>query len=398
MLSKRWVFILIIGLSLTSLVIASSYFFPSLRFAPTQPQDSLPQSITVYAYGPSGLLSKQHGGEISYYHTDSLGSSSLVTNTDGNRVYYSDYEPFGSSLHASGEERYTYTGKEQDDSTGLYYYGARYYDSALGRFISSDPISGNVYNSQRLNKYTYVMNNPMVYTDPSGMEGEDVTTNKNQPLISDRLHFLFLATPNFILDYVTGGYGRGARFFIHYLHGSGTPMDPQLSSEEWRVIIGGTDGRNWAPSSFLEYPANEGWEYIEDVEGESSFNLYVYSDTWNMLGRTTLVRKKFEEAYRYEIAREYFDFVGGAVKSEYARLVPKLTADIAEYLFPQWVSATSDGRSTLVEYQKYEEEPFQYRMALSEELFAENLGVGGGWLQEHGKPFPVVDSYEEPIP
>jgi len=76
-------------------------------------------------------------------------------------------------LHASGEERYTYTGKEQDDSTGLYYYGARYYDSSLGRFISSDPVQGSVYSGQRLNRYTYVMNNPMVYTDPTGMEGEE---------------------------------------------------------------------------------------------------------------------------------------------------------------------------------------------------------------------------------
>jgi len=80
-------------------------------------------------------------------------------------------------LHASGEERYTYTGKEQDDSTGLYYYGARYYDSSLGRFISGDPVSGNQYNSQRLNKYTYVMNNPMVYTDPSGEQAENTGFN-----------------------------------------------------------------------------------------------------------------------------------------------------------------------------------------------------------------------------
>jgi len=173
---KRWVFILMVGLSLTALVVGSS-FFPSLRLAPLEPQDSIPQSITVYAYGPSGLLSKQSGGEIAYYHTDHLSSSALVTDSEGMVVYRSDYEPFGSSLHASGEERYTYTGKEQDDSTGLYYYGARYYDSSLGRFISGDPVSGNQYNSQRLNKYTYVMNNPMVYTDPSGEQAENTGFN-----------------------------------------------------------------------------------------------------------------------------------------------------------------------------------------------------------------------------
>ena len=147
-----------------------AYPFVSYLFSPKIQSSPLPATTTVYAYGPSGLLSKQSGGETSYYHTDSLSSSALVTDKEGKVVYRSDYEPFGDSLHTSGEERYTYTGKERDVSTGLYYYGARYYDSALGRFISSDPISGNLYNSQRLNRYTYVMNNPMVYTDPTGME------------------------------------------------------------------------------------------------------------------------------------------------------------------------------------------------------------------------------------
>ncbi|GEM_PF-2583278 len=158
--------ILLLLLVVVSLV--NSQWFSFIEFAPVAPQDSLPQYITVYAYGSSGLLSKQTGGEVSYYHSDSLGSSSLVTDFDGKRIYSSDYTPFGSSLHEQGEERYTYTGKELDDSTGLYYYGARYYDSSLGRFISSDPVQGSVYSGQRLNRYTYVMNNPMVYTDPSG--------------------------------------------------------------------------------------------------------------------------------------------------------------------------------------------------------------------------------------
>ncbi len=163
--------IAIISILILSLGIVIAY--PSLSNVFTSVKKSpLPATTTVYAYGPSGLLSKQSGGETSYYHTDSLSSSALVTDQEGKVTYRSDYEPFGDSLHTSGEERYTYTGKELDSSMGLYYYGARYYDSSLGRFISSDPLSGNVYNSQRLNRYTYVLNNPMVYTDPSGMEGE----------------------------------------------------------------------------------------------------------------------------------------------------------------------------------------------------------------------------------
>ncbi len=54
------------------------------------------------------------------------------------------------------------------DNTGLYYYGARYYDPIIGRFISPDTIVQNRYNPQALNPYSYVLNNPLKYTDPTG--------------------------------------------------------------------------------------------------------------------------------------------------------------------------------------------------------------------------------------
>ena len=123
--------------------------------------------MTVYTYGANGLVSKQKGNDVSYYHSDNLGSSSLVTDSSGDVTYSTDYYPFGSSLHEDGEEKYTYNSKELD-STGLYYYGARYYDANIGRFISVDPVSGNIYNPQRLNRYSYTLNNPLKYVDPTG--------------------------------------------------------------------------------------------------------------------------------------------------------------------------------------------------------------------------------------
>ncbi|MBI5877551.1 MAG: RHS repeat-associated core domain-containing protein [Chloroflexi bacterium] len=61
-----------------------------------------------------------------------------------------------------------YTGQRADASTGLMYYGARYYDSYLNRFISADSIVPGAGNPQALNRYSYVMGNPLKYTDPSG--------------------------------------------------------------------------------------------------------------------------------------------------------------------------------------------------------------------------------------
>jgi RHS repeat-associated protein len=60
-----------------------------------------------------------------------------------------------------------FTGQRLDD-TGLYYYGARYYDPTIGRFISPDSIVQSPNNPQSLNRYSYCLNNPLRYTDPTG--------------------------------------------------------------------------------------------------------------------------------------------------------------------------------------------------------------------------------------
>ncbi len=63
---------------------------------------------------------------------------------------------------------YKYTGQEYDSSTGLYFYQARYYDPLLGRFVQPDTIVSDPYSPMAWNRYTYVMNNPLRYTDPTG--------------------------------------------------------------------------------------------------------------------------------------------------------------------------------------------------------------------------------------
>jgi RHS repeat-associated protein len=77
--------------------------------------------------------------------------------------------PFGDCRFSQGTlatDR-LFTGQRLDD-TGLYYYGARYYDATIGRFISPDTVVSEPYNPQNLNRYSYCLNNPLKYTDPSG--------------------------------------------------------------------------------------------------------------------------------------------------------------------------------------------------------------------------------------
>jgi len=109
-------------------------------------------------------------GAVTYFHTDHLGSTSAVTNDAGAVNQALTYYPFGETYTSTGSANiaYKYTGKEQDNGTGLYFYGARYYHPVLGRFITADTLVPNPRNPKEFNRYTYAANNPLTYTDPTG--------------------------------------------------------------------------------------------------------------------------------------------------------------------------------------------------------------------------------------
>ena len=73
----------------------------------------------------------------------------------------------------------SFTDQEDDDDLGLYNYNARLYDPELGRFLSADTIVPDPYNLQSLNRYSYVLNDPLSYTDPSGYD----PINPDDPII-----------------------------------------------------------------------------------------------------------------------------------------------------------------------------------------------------------------------
>ena len=106
-----------------------------------------------------------------YYHPDHLGSSSYITNLDGEVVQHIEYVPFGEVFI---EERnsiwntpYLFNAKEFDEETGLYYYGARYYDPRLSLWMSTDPMEEKY---PDISSYGYTYNNPIKYQDIEGLE------------------------------------------------------------------------------------------------------------------------------------------------------------------------------------------------------------------------------------
>ncbi|GAB6119058.1 SpvB/TcaC N-terminal domain-containing protein [Dysgonomonas termitidis] len=106
-----------------------------------------------------------------YYHSDHLGSSSLITDLDGEIVQHIEYVPFGEVFI---EERnntwntpYLFNAKELDEETGLYYYGARYYDPKISLWLSTDPAQEKF---PSVSTYAYCIQNPVKFVDPDGKE------------------------------------------------------------------------------------------------------------------------------------------------------------------------------------------------------------------------------------
>jgi len=119
---------------------------------------------------------------LQFHHGNHLGSASVVTDSNGDIKQRIEYFPFGTYriTDPPGPQgtwdfdtefpnaNYTFTDHEDDDELGFYNYGARLYDPVIGRFISPDRVVQAPENPQTLNRYSYCLNNPLIYTDPSG--------------------------------------------------------------------------------------------------------------------------------------------------------------------------------------------------------------------------------------
>ena len=105
-----------------------------------------------------------------YYHADGLGSITALSNASGNIVQRYEYDSFGNQTIATNggiKQPFTFTAREYDAETGMYFYRARYYDPKAGRFITRDPIS---FAGGDVNLYAYVSNNPVNWSDPLGLK------------------------------------------------------------------------------------------------------------------------------------------------------------------------------------------------------------------------------------
>ncbi len=134
-----------------------------------------------YLHGPAVdqvLAQEDASGNVQWMLTDHLGTVHDLVNNSGAVVNHLKYDSYGNVISESNpsvKTRYRFTGREFDAETGLQYYRARYYDAAIGRFISEDPIG---LSAGDVNMYRYVGNIPISATDPEGMKS-NVTAAKD---------------------------------------------------------------------------------------------------------------------------------------------------------------------------------------------------------------------------
>ncbi len=134
---------------------------------PSDPDEAQPG----YGYVADGSADSE---ETYYFHSDHLGSTSYITDKDGNITQYDAYLPYGELLvdeHSSSEEMpYKFNGKELDEETGLYYYGARYMQPVASIWYGVDPLTEKYPN---MGAYVYCAGNPIRFSDPNGQDWWD---------------------------------------------------------------------------------------------------------------------------------------------------------------------------------------------------------------------------------
>ncbi|MGB5051542.1 MAG: RHS repeat-associated core domain-containing protein [Caldilineaceae bacterium] len=131
-------------------------------------------AVKSYYTGPGGVVAMRSGGTVYYLLTDQLNSTARIVNTAGSIQATSYYFPFGGNRGGAYSSLTTkrFTGQYHESTLpggeGLYYYGARWYDAKLGRFVSADTIVPSAGNPQSFNRYSYVYNNPLRFVDVTG--------------------------------------------------------------------------------------------------------------------------------------------------------------------------------------------------------------------------------------
>lgn len=252
--------------------------------------------ITVFVYSKGKLVAEysttpQSNPTTSYTMTDQLDSPRVITNATGEVTSRRDFKPFGEEVSAetsyrtaarkygvNDNIRQKFTGYQKDNETQLDFAEARMYQNLHGRFTAVDPLlaSGKSANPQTFNRFVYCLNNPVILTDPSGLQVGD--------------------TPGPI-------YTDGKKFANYKFTGSNTVED----------------------TNYQRYEANDGYTYIVNKTG------------WKQLGNTKELNNLAENYAKMQLQNNPFgnvnEFPQGYINSQIEKELLQMNDDVRKFIY-----------------------------------------------------------------
>ncbi|MRR30757.1 RHS repeat-associated core domain-containing protein, partial [bacterium] len=208
------------------------------------------KEIKYYTAG-SNRLAMRENSTLTWLLSDHLGSTSVTADASGNLLSTLRYTAFGEVRAASGTTGtdYRYTGQREESELGLYYYVARWYDAYLNHWTQPDTIVPDPYNPQDWNRYSYGLNNPVKYNDPTG---HTVSCD-----YGDECKHL-APSPKTILT---------AEYYVRYLKATGITINGNIRVEDARTFF----------NAFHKMNAALHWKFKEFV-GSVTYNFKYVSD------------------------------------------------------------------------------------------------------------------------
>ena len=198
-------------------------------------------TITAYYVCGLGLISKvfPNGTTLNYHH-DSRGSTIALTDFSQTITDGYAYDSFGKVANSNGptQNPFKYVGRYgvMDEGNGLEYIRARYYVPEMGRFITKDPVPGELGENQKVNRYTYVENNPTTLIDPRGLWSSGIRLGLAFPIGGFSVEIGISSEGGYLKYGPEIGLGGSAGPF----YSSGTPKPGWSTEVQGGIIVGGT--------------------------------------------------------------------------------------------------------------------------------------------------------------
>ena len=206
--------------------------------------------------------------DVFFYHSDHLGSTSYITDKDGNATQFVSYKPYGEALvdeHATSYEMpWKFNGKELDSETGLYYYGARYYEPVLALWYSVDAMAEKYPN---MGGSVYCVGNPVKFVDPDGNDGTAVVDMENHNITISQVFY----------------YNQNDRAISYYLDDTEKENVQKFgwsNEKSWQIDV---EGEVWNVTIKINFIGLESYEAVNEsfIKNETSNKVLYDSDLKN---------------------------------------------------------------------------------------------------------------------